>query len=543
MDPMDCPWITAVAVVAVAAFSAAHLSHLTRPADLRPALEALGVTRHDETRVDKSQRYERELNRTRAQMLNKVKKFHIHVSFCMTLVMGWSLMRNPSLVALTQFLASAISYVLFALPERITGEDAVPSYVEAIYVFTHGLWALGIAHETDLVTFCVLEKVCGVGLIFMSVIFIDLKAMLCLYAGEATLLLWNQWHLVGVDRVSMMISYSFIVSHVFVLAVIVVVDHTMRSIIFAKVDASDASSLMLGFRQVLRGVCDGDLLLDKSSCSIVDDASCLERLLKSSKKLSKTNFLDLFLDSESRQRFLHFLSSQDDGTSAGSMPRGLRISLQGADGAVSIDVFQTKVPNQGATGTDYCLLALKEDPESAEEPPEASSQAAPPISSVVSAQSVESQGHAGSTASEVVESYNELVEFALLVSNETAVFDVKEAHLAFRRQSSEPAILSGMPTLRRFIRPSDWDRMEKMFDIVTNLPPSDVQQRCTFRHPMLFRLPGESRSYLCSRQTSVYLAGEVVPDEPVHFWMNFSSFDTSQIRRPREPELQGIREE
>jgi hypothetical protein len=108
---------------------------------------------------------------------------------------------------------------------------------------------------------------------------------------------------------------------------------------------------------VLRGVCDGDLLLDKSSCSIVDDASCLERLLKSSKKLSKTNFLDLFLDSEGRQRFLHFLSSQDDGTSAGSMPRGLRISLQGADGAVSIDVFQTKVPNQGATGTDYCLLA------------------------------------------------------------------------------------------------------------------------------------------------------------------------------------------
>lgn len=79
MDPMDCPWI---AVVAVAGFSAAHLSHLTRP-DLGPALEALGVTdvRHDETPiVDKSQRYERELNRTRAQMLNKVKKVMIHVS-------------------------------------------------------------------------------------------------------------------------------------------------------------------------------------------------------------------------------------------------------------------------------------------------------------------------------------------------------------------------------------------------------------------------------------------------------------------------------
>jgi hypothetical protein len=50
-----------------------------------------------------------------------------------------------------------------------------------------------------------------------------------------------------------------------------------------QVDSSDASSLMLGFRHVLRGLCDGDLLLDRSSCRIVDDASGLERLLKSNK--------------------------------------------------------------------------------------------------------------------------------------------------------------------------------------------------------------------------------------------------------------------
>ena len=32
--------------------------------------------------------------------------------------------------------------------------------------------------------------------------------------------------------------------------------------------------------QVLRGVCDGDLVLDSRDWSIVEDASCLERLLK-----------------------------------------------------------------------------------------------------------------------------------------------------------------------------------------------------------------------------------------------------------------------
>ena len=111
--------------------------------------------------------------------------------------------------------------------------------------------------------------------------------------------------------------------------------------------------------------------------------------------------------------------------------------------------------------------ALKEDPESAEAPPDARpSSHTPPVSPGVSAPvaSQISQGHTGSTASEVVEAYNELVEFALLISNENAMFDVKEAHLAFKRSSSAPAIDSGMPTLRRFIRPSDWDRMEKMFD-------------------------------------------------------------------------------
>eukprot|EP00438_Fugacium_kawagutii_P035012 Skav208028 [mRNA] locus=scaffold2714:498887:511584:- [translate_table: standard] len=121
-----------------------------------------------------------------------------------------------------------------------------------------------------------------------------------------------------------------------------------------------------------------------------------------------------------------------------------------------------------------------------------------------------SQGRTGSTVSEVVEFYDDLREFALLVSNETNLFDIKEVHLNFKRQSLVQDFDSGMPTLRRFIRPTDWHRIEQMFQIVSNLPPRDLQQRCTFRDPVLFRLPGESRSYLRSKLTSVYLAHEVV---------------------------------
>eukprot|EP00438_Fugacium_kawagutii_P022533 Skav206043 [mRNA] locus=scaffold587:38808:39962:- [translate_table: standard] len=376
----------------------------------------------------------------------------------------------------------------------------------------------------------------------MSMTFIDLKVMLPLYVCEASLLVANQWRLMGVSNLSSLTIYSSIVCHLYGAAAIVFVDHFMRSMIAAKVDSSDASSLMLGFRQVLRGVCDGDLLLDRSSCTVVDDASCLERLLKSSRKLEKTNFLDLFLDSGSREGFLQFIKTQADASTdfgAPRMPSGLRISLQGANGPVSVDVFQTNVPNQKGSDKDYCLLALKEDPEQSA-PPDALPNSAPPVNAA--AAHPRSQD-LGSLVSEVVEVHDELLEVALLVSNETSLFDIKEVHLRFKRSTSVPALNSGMPTLKRFIRPTDWGRIETMLDNLRNLRPSEMQQRCTFRHPMLFRLPGESRSYLCSRLTSMYLAHEVVLDRPMHFWMNLSSFDTSHIRRPREQELEGIGEE
>jgi hypothetical protein len=62
------------------------------------------------------------------------------------------------------------------------------------------------------------------------------------------------------------------------------------------------------------------------------------------RKLCETSFLDLFLDTESRQRFLHFLHT--DETSADlAIPRGLRVFLQGAHGPVSMDLFHTRIPS------------------------------------------------------------------------------------------------------------------------------------------------------------------------------------------------------
>ena len=130
-----------------------------------------------------------------------------------------------------------------------------------------------------------------------------------------------------------------------------------------------------------------------------------------------------------------------------------------------------------------------------------------------------------SSETEIVDTCEELMEIALLFTNETGLLDVKEVRLSFHRQSWAPTIESGMPTLRRFIRPTDWDRIETMIQNVINLPPSEIERRCYFRHPMLFRVPGASRSYMCSRQTYITLHCPQVmddPERPIFFRMHLS---------------------
>eukprot|EP00438_Fugacium_kawagutii_P020416 Skav231254 [mRNA] locus=scaffold411:606216:607448:- [translate_table: standard] len=405
-----------------------------------------------------------------------------HINFVACLVLSWNLMQQPRLGALLQFTTILISYPVFVRADSMSEDDRSGVIVKTALICLQFMWAISVVNETDFVTFCNLEKCLCVEMIVLSLVLIDLKVMLPLYLCEATLLVGNQCRLMGIDNLSSWTLLVSAISHLFVAVAMVFADLTMRSMIVARLDSSEASSRMLGFRQVLRGVCDGDLLLDQS-CTILDDASSLERLLKSGKDLVKTNFLDLFLDAGSRGGFVEFLNTQDDSADAKfRMPSALRVRLQGSAGPVSIDVFHTKVSNAGGPGIDYCLLALREDPEQST-PPDAPPNSAPAVHQVAPEPSQ------GSAASEIVDSYNELMEFALLVSNETSLFDIKEVHLVFKRETPVPA-LNSMPTLRRFIRPTDWYRVEEMFQNLIGLPPAEMQQRCTFRHPMLVRIPG-----------------------------------------------------
>jgi len=494
-------------------------------------------------------RFNKSLLEAKTKMFRSLSKMALHVAFVLALASLWNLIHHPSFASLTQFLPCFLGYGLHVLIEtgilRISTEDEF-LFWKALSVFLHLCFVFGVVYQSDLATFVITGQLATAALFFLAVTFMDLKVLLHLYAFEATVLTWKLWRLIGFENLTPMLVCATLVSHLLLSSTFAFMVSSMRSKIAATQDSHDATSMLHGFRQVLRSVCDGGLVLDRQTCQIVDGANSLQRLLASNKSLENTNFLDLFLDAEARQRFLQFLSEDAQGAecedarthSNPAMPLGLRVSLQGARGPVSLDLFCTSGSISGPTGNDLCLLAIKEDAEQIA--PDAPPDSVPPMSSI--RQGLRFPSHTRSTLSELVEAYDELTQVALLVSNNTGFMDIEEAHLSFKRQSPALTIEQGMPTLRRFIRPSDWDRIEGMFTFVANLPAYE-RQRCYFRKPMLFRIPGESRSYLRSKETCVSRAEEGETSGAMHFWMYFSDFDSTQVFRPREQELPGIHEE
>ena len=495
-----------------------------------------------EKHVSDQLRFNEALFQARLLMVKKVAATLFHFLFLLCLTTLWKWLHEPCLSSLFQVAAGICCYSLQIFAHRMVQTEYHFRAFEAITVASYVLFSLGIANETDLVMFDVGERVSLVGAICGSIALIDVKVTLPLHACQSAILTYCRWKLIGFEQLTFYVTSLHVISNIVFCGVLAICIHHIQSLILAQLDSGDASSLVSGFRQVLRGVCDGDVVLNRSTMMIVDDASCLERVLKSNRKLHNSNFLDLFLDSESRKQFSEFLAQEP---SCG-VPRGLRVSLQGSRGSVSMDLFSTTLPTPGppgpALGTpgcsrrdEFCLLAIKEDPESV--PPEAPPNSAPQIQHSATTRT-------RSSVSDLVMASDDLVEIALLLSDATEFLDIEQVHLSFQRKSDVCNIEGGMPTMRRFIRPSDWERIEKMLDVVTNLDPADQGQRCHFQRPTLFRVPGESRSYLCAKSTSLRLADPcLIPGRPAHYWLHLSQFDSSQIQRTREQELEGIQEE
>eukprot|EP00438_Fugacium_kawagutii_P010715 Skav213166 [mRNA] locus=scaffold11:8227:9345:+ [translate_table: standard] len=251
------------------------------------------------------------------------------------------------------FLSALVVYSYHAFFARVKITADYLRMMSLLSLLCQSLLVFSVWDETALENILFCEKLCALSVIFCSLMTLDFKFTLPMHVLSAVVFTYKHWQIVGFETVTPLMVYTSICWNFGLGILIVLILHTIKASIAAKRETLESSSLMLGFQKVLRGVCDGDVVLQRSNGTIVEDAACLERLLKSSSKLQNTNFMDLFLDVQSRDAFQTFLSA--DATEE-SLPTGLRVSLQGAHGPVSMDLFHTKIPRDGGS-SDYSVLA------------------------------------------------------------------------------------------------------------------------------------------------------------------------------------------
>ncbi|CAE7774849.1 unnamed protein product [Symbiodinium microadriaticum] len=88
----------------------------------------------------------------------------------------------------------------------------------------------------------------------------------------------------------------------------VVLERTLRDRLAAQIRNMDSESIILAFRQMLRAVCDGEVLLDDGLC-IQEGSNCLNRILFRKESLDKTAFRNILVqDSSELEAFDKFIS-------------------------------------------------------------------------------------------------------------------------------------------------------------------------------------------------------------------------------------------
>ncbi|CAK9058246.1 Uncharacterized protein SCF082_LOCUS31087 [Durusdinium trenchii] len=326
------------------------------------------------------------------------------------------------------------------------------------------------------------------------------------------------------------------------------IDMGLRGLIYARLDTADAESLLSSFRRVLRGVCDGDVLLD-SQMNVAQESQCLRHLILTDVSLKGKSFEHLLVDDEQRTRFREFVEASNDtfqvphaGFSA--PPVCLRVSLRSSAGIrVATDMYHVPVPGLFGTNDPYHLIAFKEDPESRPQP-EAGKDAVP---SVLLPTLNEGQSHArslhadsrsmlsGSTGKSYQLPYcAELKEMTLLVDVDSELQDVTEAHVRFQRDeppSDLPAALqSTMPSLRKLVKPTDWEKVRSKAMRFTERSLLDPTIQSRVLKQMTLRLPGHSGWLVAEQAAFKRFSNENVQGKKV--WLHMMGFRPERLLRP-----------
>lgn len=343
-----------------------------------------------------------------------------------------------------------------------------------------------------------------------------------------------------------------VLSYLLVVVVAWLYEHQTRARISAVIRSDETASILAGFRRVLRGVADGDVLLDQD-LNIVGSQNTLHRLMESDFSDSRDSSFVELLSAADRPKFLDFVSvsASSGATSPSSFPRGLRVTLCGRSSdtgrrgrSLSVDLFHVALPG-------YHLLAIKEDPESGsllEEAPSSQPLILPAIRVRSEAPSGgrSSRASTASSRNEVVDICQELEEVTLLVNTQFEALDVEETHLRFARRPwiADEEGMDEMPSLKKFAGATEWRGLKKNIRrYVEAARQSGRAPRAIHLGPLMIRLPGQSHNYLRARDATLSTPNRRIDaDEPMRLWLHLTKFDKGRLRKVHEPTLNEISE-
>jgi len=327
----------------------------------------------------------------------------------------------------------------------------------------------------------------------------------------------------------------------------------IRSRIHALLDFADAETLVSSFQHVLRGICDGDILLT-SDMTIHGPGDCLQNLLMNRANLNGKAF-EMLLPPDERQRFADFIDVSTKAAlepAAGvraTPPTCLRISLCGASNTrVPADIFHVPVPHLFGAENPYHLLAISVDSDSRNPP---LTEDIPDMARILERserQRSKTASSSGSlaTASSAWEPLPELAGLMLLVNGSSPFLDIEQAHFSFERPvGDEEGESSTIPSLRKDRRRTDWESIKRKIDRFTSGEGAAQELRS-----ICFRMPGDRRRYLKAK--CVQMSAFESPHEedsqdqsitvPTKVCMQLSHFVQDESRLRQQSELAGIRE-
>ncbi|OLP82423.1 hypothetical protein AK812_SmicGene36928 [Symbiodinium microadriaticum] len=520
---MDQQWIAGVGSVALAC----HL-HATCGGHWCGVSQALGKgTTSDQPPLSESEitRLEEDLVQVRIQMFKKLSRVLVHCAFFIVLVFVVEFAMEPNTYSATLLALAVSTYVIYHLVNtgrvEVTDQFLRPLCPVLNGIIMTALVASAYVSQTER-DYMARFGLCSGAQILMGVVF-GPKRFLGQQAFQAA---------IGI----MLPGF---------------VEFALRERIVASIRSKDADSLIFGFRQMLKGICDGEVLLD-SQLRIFGNTECLQRLLETKKDFRGCPLQELIDGDDDVENFEKFVSASleepgaDRSESEPSAPRCLRVPLKSPAGRiVKVDVCHVLLPQLYGRKELHHLLSLTEDTESRQ--PEAlpmkHAEAQLEVLRQVRGAYPASQS-AGSVSSceTFIESFEELAEMTLVLNGSTELIDIEEAHFKFHRQSSAQKLGLGMPTLKRFARPLDWQGFSSFLRRYSRQVAKGKSPAEQSMNGITLRLPSDSRKHLIARQgtlSSPFVRNE--PSDPVHLILQLSDF---RGERPQEvhPRLEGVDE-